>query len=96
MLPAYMTYGVAPQRRAVSKKWRGLQFTLTLPNSEKCFPKKNKNDPRKQFDPLIIPRVGFPEERQKKEQPEKPPGTTEAEFVRAQGLAGIHFARDIS
>jgi hypothetical protein len=47
---------------------------------------------REKFDPLGS-QVGFPEEHQKKE---KPPGTTEAEFVRAQGLAGIHFARDVS
>jgi hypothetical protein len=37
-----MTYGVAPQRRAVSKKWRGLWLRLILPNSKKCFQKKNK------------------------------------------------------
>jgi hypothetical protein len=38
----------------------------------------------------MIPRVGFPEEHQKKE---KPPDTSEAEFVRAEGLVGIHPAR---
>jgi hypothetical protein len=45
----------------------------------------------KLFNPLMTPRVGFPEERQKKKG--KPPSTTEAEFVRALRLAGIYFAR---
>ena len=63
MLPAYMTYGVAPQRRAVSKKMAGALAYTHFAEIRKSAFQKNKNDPRKQFDPLMIPRVGFHEER---------------------------------
>jgi hypothetical protein len=62
---------------------------LPLPNSGKSIPKKIKKSLWNKFDPLMTPRVGFHEERANK----KTPSTTSTEFVRAQGLAGIHPAR---
>ena len=49
----------------------------------KVFSKKNKNDPRKQFDPLTIPRVGFHEERVNR----TTHITTKAKCARADGNA---------
>jgi hypothetical protein len=43
------------------------------------------------FDPLMIPRVGFHEERANKKGIR--PARRKENFVRAQGLAGIHPAR---
>jgi hypothetical protein len=91
LLPAYMTYGVAPQRRAVSKKWgRALAYTHFVEFGKVFSKKKIKMILEKHFDPLMIPRVGFYEERANKR---KPPSTTKGKLRSRQGLAGIHPAR---